>query len=156
MLEFNATNTGKRIVINNATFREVLQLKKTLLNELSKQPIGLKIINNNTSFLEKELDFTECVDFLKNILIGADTSQEVETAIFECLKHCTYDTTNRIDESLFDRIPDARADYYEIVIKCIEENLKPFFKSLASLWKTLTPKLGESQALNAILATMKQ
>lgn len=156
MLEFNATNTGKRIVINSASFKEVLQLKKALLSELSKHPIGLKVLNSNASFLEKELDFTNCIDFLKNVLIGADTTQEVETAIFECLKHCTYDTTNRIDEGLFDRIPEARADYYEILIKCVEENLKPFIKSLASLWKTLIPKLGESQALNTALAMMKQ
>lgn len=156
MLEFNATNTGKRVVINSASFKEVLQLKKALLNELSKHPIGLKVLNSNINFLEKELDFTNCIDFLKNVLIGADTTQEVETAIFECLKHCTYDTTNRIDEGLFDRIPEARADYYEIMIKCVEENLKPFIKSLASLWKTLIPKLGESQALNTALAMMKQ
>lgn len=156
MQEFNATNTGKRIVINCASFKEVLQLKKALLKELSKHPIGLKVLNNSSNLLEKELDFTDCIDFLKNVLIGADTTQEVETAIFDCLKHCTFDTTNRIDEGLFDRIPEARDDYYEIIIKCIEENLKPFIKSLISLWKTLTPKLGESQALNAILATMKQ
>lgn len=156
MLEFNATITGKRVVINCATFKEVLALKKALLNELSRQPLGLKVLNSSASFLEKELDFTDCIDFLKNTLIGVDTSIEVETAIFECLKHCTYDNTNRVDAELFDRIPEARADYYEIIIKCIEENLKPFIKSLASLWNNLTPKLGESQALNTILATMKQ
>ena len=71
------------------------------------------------------------------------------------LKTLHLSTTYRIDESLFDKVPAAREDYYEIIISCIEENLHPFIKSLVSKWKTLAPKIGESQALSVVFQQMR-
>lgn len=156
MRDFNAQNTGARVVISPAPYKIVVKLKKVLLQEIKNNSIGLKITGNNENLLEKTLDFTGCIDFIKNALIGADISDEVNNAIFDCLAYCTYQTTNKINEDLFDKIPEAREDYYEIIIACIEENLKPFIKSLASQWSILAPKLGESQALNVILAGMSK
>ena len=53
MKEFNATNTGNRVVINCATFDEVGRLKRAIINELKQSPIGLKIIGNGKDLLEK-------------------------------------------------------------------------------------------------------
>ena len=114
----------------------------------------MKLVGNTNDILNKTIDFTAVIDFLKNIFISADISEDIEAALYACLKHCTYQTTYRIDESLFDKIPEAREDYYEIIISCIEENLTPFIKSLVSKWKTLAPKLGESQALSVIFQQM--
>lgn len=137
-LDFKAKNTGNRIVINCATVREVQRLKKVILDELKKSPLGLKVIGGAESVFDKELDFTGIIDFVKNTLIGIDTSEEFEEAIFDCLKHCTYKTTYKINQELFDNdeVPEAREDYYEIIYTCIEENLRPFFKSLVATWKT--------------------
>lgn len=154
MRDFTTQNGGARVIINPAPYKTVVKLKKVLLQEIKNNSIGLKVIGNNENLLEKTLDFTGCIDFIKNALIGADISDEVNNAIFDCLSYCTYETTNKINEELFDKIPEAREDYYEIIIACIEENLKPFTKSLASQWLILAPKLGENQALNLILAQM--
>ena len=154
MKDFTTQNTGARVIINPAPYKIVVKLKKVLLQEIKNNSIGLKITGNNENLLERTLDFTGCLDFIKNALIGAEISDEVNNTIFECLSYCTYQTTNKITEDLFDKIPDAREDYYEIIISCIEENLKPFIKSLASQWSILAPKLGESQALNVLLAQM--
>ena len=62
----------------------------------------------------------------------------------------------KITLDLFDTNPEIREDEYEIKLKCIEENFRPFVKSLASQWSILAPKIGESQALNVILAQMNR
>ena len=138
MKEFKATNTGNKVVINCAKTREVQRLKQVILNEVKKNPIGIKLIGQGVSVLEKELDFTGVLDFIKDTLISIDTSDEFNEAIFECLKYCTYKSVYKVDEDLFDNdeVPEAREDYYEIIVACAEENLRPFVKSLISTWKT--------------------
>ena len=153
MKDFKTQNTGARVVINPAHYKKVVNLRKVLLKEIKQNSIGLKLTGNE-EVLEKTLDFSGVLDFIKNVLIGADTSEEVENAIFDCLSYCTYNTTLKIDQDLFDKEPEAREDYYEIIISCIEENLKPFIKSLVSQWSILAPKLGKSQALSLVLAQM--
>ena len=140
MKEFKATNTGNKVVINCATTKEVQRLKQVILNEIKKNPIGIKLIGQGPSILEKELDFTGVLDFIKDTLISIDTSEAFQEAIYECLKYCTYKTVYKINEELFDNpeVPEAREDYYEIIVACIEENLRPFLKSLISTWKTHT------------------
>lgn len=139
MKEFNATNTGNKVVINCAPTRDVQRLKQVILNEIKKSPIGIKLTGGDaSSFFEKEIDFTGIIDFVKNTIIGIDTSDDFREAIFNCLQYCTYKGVFKIDEALFDneQIPDVRRDYYEIVYACIEENLTPFLESLISTWKT--------------------
>ena len=67
-----------------------------------------------------------------------NSQEDFEEAIFNCLQYCTYKSTYKIDRDLFDneQIPEAREDYYEIIYLCVEENLRPFIKSLISTWKT--------------------
>lgn len=138
MKEFKATNTGNKVIINCAKVKEVQRLKQVILNEVKKNPIGIKLIGQGPSVLEKELDFTGVIDFIKDTLISIDTAEEFNEAIFNCLQYCTYKTVHKIDEALFDNdeIPEAREDYYEIILACVEENLRPFLKSLISTWRT--------------------
>lgn len=154
MKEFKATNTGKSVIINVASTREAKELKRVILKEIQKNPLGLKLLGQTENVFDKQIDFTELIDFIKNVLIGIDTSQEVEDAIFNCLKHCVYDKTHKITESLFDDVPEAREDYYEIIYVCVEENLKSFIKSLVSTWKTHIVKLGKSQVLDTMLSQL--
>lgn len=138
MKEFECVNSGNKCIINCAPMRDVQKLKQVIFNELKKSPIGIKLTGGENSFLEKEIDFTGVIDFIKDTLIGIDTSEEFEDAIFNCLQYCTYKKVNKINRELFDRedIPEARGDYYEIIFACVEENLRPFIKSLISTWKT--------------------
>lgn len=154
MRDFKATNTGNRVVINSASMADVKRLKLAILTEIRKSPLGIKLVGKTDDILEKEISFDGAIDFIKNTIIGLDTSEAIDSAVNACLEYCTYKTTYRINEALFDDLKEAREDYYEIVFACIEENLRPFIKSLVSMWKTLAPKLGESQALKHVLQTM--
>lgn len=150
MKEFNATNTGNRVVINCANMNEAMQLKNVIFNEIKKSPLGLKLTADKNSILESELDIASILEFIKNILLSIDSSEAFEEAIFNCLRHCTYKSTFKIDKDLFDnqQVQEAREDYYEIVYYCVEENLRPFFKSLVSVWKILLQNNTIAQVLN--------
>lgn len=149
--EVKLQNSGKMLIINTASTAEVKYLKNVLLEEFKKYPLGLKLLGNTESVFDKQVDFTSVFDFIKNVLISVDISETAENAIFDCLKHCVYDRTHKVTLDLFDEIEEAREDYYEIIFACIEENLKPFIKSLVSMWKIQAEKLGKSQLLNMIL-----
>lgn len=149
--EIKLQNSGKMLIINTATTAEVKYLKNALLEELKQYPLGLKLLGNTQSIFDKQVDFTSVFDFIKNVLISIDISETAENAIFDCLKHCVYDKTHKVTQDLFDEVEGAREDYYEIIFACIEENLKPFIKSLVSMWKIHAEKLGKSQLLNMIL-----
>lgn len=157
MLEFNTENQGAKVIINPAPYKNAVALKNVILKEIIKNPLGLKLKETaeTKTVLEKELDISDLLDYLKNTVIGIEISEEFNNAIFECLGKCTYDM-KRITPDLFDDLPEAREDYYEILFKCVEENLRPFFKSLVSRWKALAPKIGENQAFNLILAQMSK
>lgn len=156
MLDFQTENTGNRVVINTAPFKDVVALKNELLKELVKYPLGLKLKDlygqgkgQIKDILNKELDFTEVFDFLKNVVISSDTSDVLFDKIFNCLRYCTYNTAYKIDTNLFDEIKEARADYYEIIFACIRENLSPFFKSLISELKKVINLPDVSQVLTS-------
>ena len=150
--EIKLQNSEKTLIINTASVEEVKYLKNVLLEEMKKYPLGLKLLGNTTSIFDKQVDFTSVFDFIKNVLISVDISEVAEGAIFECLKHCVYDRTHKVTMELFNEVEEAREDYYEIIFACIEENLRPFIKSLVSMWKIQAEKLGKSQLLNTILS----
>lgn len=150
--EIKLQNSGKTLIINTASTAEVKHLKNVLLEELKKYPLGLKLLGSTTSIFDKQVDFTAVFDFIKNVLISIDISETAEDAIFECLKHCVYDRTHKVTVELFDEIEEAREDYYEIILACIEENLKPFIKSLVSMSKIQLERLGDNPLLSMILA----
>ena len=137
MKEFNATNTGNRVIISCASFEDVKRLKQVILKEIMKSPLGINIVGKVNNLFETDINLSGIIEFIKNLLIGLDASDEFEEAIFKCLIRCTYKTTYKIDKDLFDtKCPEAREDYYEIITACIEENLNPFIKSLISVLKT--------------------
>lgn len=129
-MEF-VTQNGIEVNIVAAPTRSAMRLKREVIKHLKNKGLIEKIQNGNLTGLQ----LTDILD----LLIDIDTSEEFEKAIFECLKVCIYDTQGkklRISEQLFDDIPEARDNYYEIITKCCEENLRPFLKSLFSAFKT--------------------
>lgn len=150
MKDFEAQNTGNRIVINCAPIKDVLLLKKVIANEIKKNPFAFKLKGDAELLVDKEIDLACILEFVKNTLLSIDSSDEFDEAIYNCLKVCTYKTTYKIDKELFDnpQIPEAREDYYEIILACIEENLRPFLKSLISMWKMHVQNGKFTQMLN--------
>lgn len=159
MLDFKAKNTGNRVVINEADFKTEIDLKNVILKEVQKYPVGVKLVSalrnrqSANDFIQNaDIDLSSILDFLKNCLIGIDTNDDIMAVIWKCLSLCTYKTTYRIDDKLFDEVKEAREDYYEIVAKCLECNLRPFLKSLQSEFSILFQIVGDNPILNAALA----
>lgn len=126
-MEFTTQNGKKAVIINEASFKHAVELKKAVVKCLLKTGID---INN----LQK-IDTSKLFNTLCESVIHLDTSDEFDKAVMNCLSECLYGCS-KINEALFDDKPEAREDYYELVTKCCEVNLRPFFKSLVSELKT--------------------
>lgn len=136
MREIRGIN-GAAIVINPAPFKLVKQLRGCIANELKKIQID---IGNPESLdaIKKEFNgnVSKYLNYIKDILLNLETSENFERVIWDCLKECLYDNKS-ITQLLFDDIPAAREDYDLIVYECIKENMAPFFKSLGGMLSTL-------------------
>lgn len=127
-MEFITQNGHKECNITAASFKDAANLKKAVMKCLLNTDVLKGVDLENL----KGLDMTKVFDVLGQLIINMDVSDEFEKAIFACLINCTYDGFHKIDMQFFNDFPEAREDYYEIVSKCCEENLRPFFKSLVS------------------------
>lgn len=126
--EFITKNTKKSVKIIPASFKDAIALKKQVLKSLKDAGI-IKDISLESL---KNLEVTDVVSSIANLFIEMDMSDSFDNALFSCLKVCIYDNKHSITEQLFDDIPELQEDYYEIITKCCEVNLRPFFKSLVS------------------------
>lgn len=140
-MEFITQNRQKEVIINIASFQNASNLRKAVMKSIIESDFAKGL---DKGALES-LNFTSLLDIGLKLILNADTSNFFEKAIFDCLKVCLYDGNHKITSQLFDDIPEAREDYYEIVSKCCEENLRPFFKSLVSEFQTRMNQLGTSQ-----------
>lgn len=111
MKEFQSTS-GADVVINIASLRDVMELKNAITREVAKS--GLK--------LELGADLSSLI----SAFMFVDSSPAVYSALLTCLIKCTYNK-EKITESTFEA-ESARGDYYEVVLACAEENLRPFFR----------------------------
>ena len=140
MKEFICKNSGKRVKIIPASFRNACKLKVEAMKCLKDSGILIKLKeslgNIQLSALLKEL---------ATLVISLDTSEGFNNAIMECLNVCICDNSHAITEQYFNDCPVLWEDYYEIVIACCEVNLRPFFKSLSSELSTLLPQTEELQ-----------
>lgn len=134
-MEIITKNGTKAVEIVPAKFKDAINLKKAVFECLKNTGIlkdtGLDSLNN--------IDIAKVLDKLFSILLNAEISDKFETALFTCLTCCSVEVKGvkrKITQELFDELPDLKDDYYEIVSKCAEENLRPFFKSLVSELKT--------------------
>lgn len=126
-MEFTSKN-GAKVVINHADFEDAMDLQSSILKEASKAEFSLEGV-----------DMSSDIDFSGLIKAGMSVagSKEVREIIFKCLVRCTYNG-DKITKQVFEN-PEARKDYYEVVIACLKENLLPFFGGLIS---QLSPFVG--------------
>lgn len=127
-MEFDTTN-GVKVEIKAASWKDACALRKAVEKAMKNTSVWKSFNSTNISLLDVDLSS------LMQIIIDIDISDDFENAIMNCLRYCIYDKGGKnlkITAQLFDDIPEAREEYYEIVLKCLEENLRPFFKSLAS------------------------
>ena len=134
-------NGNKNITIKAAGFQDAMNLKKAV----AKCLLDAGIVKN----LELQgLELAALIDKIAELLFSAEMSEDFSKAVFECLKYCYIEDNgikNKITPQLFDEKPELREDYYEIVSKCVEVNLTPFFKSLVTEFKTRFNRIAENQ-----------
>lgn len=128
-MQFTTENTNKEVLINPAPMKIAGQLKKVIMKELPQviQDVDLGNLTN--------LDMSIVFNKLSLLISNLDSSDEFENAIYNCLQSCIYDYDGekiKITPQLFDDKPEVREDYYQIITKCCEVNMRPFFKSLYS------------------------
>lgn len=131
-MEIVTQNGNKNITIKAAGFQDAINLKKAV----AKCLLDAGVVKN----LELQgLEFVTLIDKIAELLFSVEMSDDFNKAVFECLKYCYIEENgvkNKITPQLFDEKPELREDYYEIVSKCVEVNLAPFFKSLVTEFKT--------------------
>ena len=120
------TPSGATHHVSSASFAEAMALVKGLLKSLGGVKIGDNIL--------KDTDVTA----IKDALVNAATSEEVESAVMKCLARSTYNGI-RITPALFDepKIADQiRQDYYVLAQNVVKVNAFPFFgPALSALTK---------------------
>lgn len=142
------TESGKECVINGADFMSASRLKVSVLKAVKGSGVKIseidfsKLLSGVKDDMESAIK-SGALDSLLELVIELDCSKEVNDAIFDCLARSTYNG-ERIIRDTFEP-EDARGDYYPIVIACLKRNLAPFFKTLISQLKKLTPTPSESQ-----------
>lgn len=139
--ECTTDNGNATLILNEATFADCIILQSVIMEEAKKLKIdiGEMDISLNVSSMSNLLDN------IKDLFFGLMTSDKFDRIIFKCLNSCTYNGV-KITKQLFDDMPEARQDYYQIIKECVEINLNPFLKSLTSQLSTLfTIPMSENQ-----------
>ena len=119
------TESGKQVVINYAGFKDACELKRQVGLEL------LKVNVNINDLINKELD-SQSINTFKDLIFTIDSSKEIEDCLFKCLARSLYNNS-KITKELFED-KEVVHEYYDIMIACMRENLRPFFeKQFATL-----------------------
>lgn len=125
MKEFTAIN-GAKVQINVADYRSVTLLRSCIEKAIIKANIKINLDSD-----------------IFQLLLIVDSDEDVYKHLFHCLKRCTYNG-QVINEDTFED-EKAREAYYEIVISCLEVNLKPFMSALILKLTTLGDLAAQSQ-----------
>lgn len=140
-MEIITQNGNKNLTIKAAGFQDAINLKKAV----AKCMLDAGVVKN----LELQgLKLVNLIDKIAELLFSAEMSDDFNKAVFECLKYSCIEENgikNKITPQLFDEKPELREDYYEIVSKCVEVNLSPFFKSLVTEFKTRFNQIAKDQ-----------
>lgn len=140
MIDFVTKNSGKRVKIIPASFKNACKLKVEAMKCLKDSGVLDKLKENINN-----IQISTILKELATLIISLDTSEGFNNAVMECLNVCICDNSHAITEQYFNDCPELWEDYYEIVTKCVEVNLRPFFKSLSSELSTRFPQIEDSQ-----------
>ena len=126
--------SGAELDVTVAPFADADALTKALLKAVKGVELRADIL---------QMDMTA----IKDVVVGAATSDEVDRALFKCAERASYNGV-KVSKGLFDD-PEigtqAREDYYHLCLKVIEVNCLPFFKAAFSELKTRLKGMNASQ-----------
>lgn len=120
-METKTMPSGKILCMTMANFQDGHRLLKAVAKEIE-----------NVKFTG---DVFKEPDAIKNLVMRAIYSSEIEEALKPCLAKCNYDKRQITDEIFEDS--KTRGDYLPVVKEVLIFNLTPFFGSLGSLLKDI-------------------
>ncbi|MBZ5673711.1 MAG: hypothetical protein LAP61_05635 [Acidobacteriia bacterium] len=121
--------SGANIIIQAAPWPDAKKLKMAVEREAAGAGINL-------------LDLKSDASGIVSAILRVDGADAVDAALWPCLARCLRGG-QKITEQTFDD-PEARKDYYEIVIECMKVNFGPLVESLASKLPFLQAKPSET------------
>ena len=131
MAQFIA-QSGAKVIINQAPFRDAMALKNAVVSELAKNKIDISSISSDME-----------VGGILSAILSIDASEVVFDKVMTCLSRCTYNGEKIIENTFEDA--SARGDYYDVVLACMKENILPFFQGLLSKLKDAGGLLSQVQ-----------
>lgn len=126
-----ALPSGAKLKITISPFAEAKALHKAVLKEIKHIPMS------NT---------TQLGEIVKNFFCDGFTSPEIEQCLAECFKRVQYCDKRgelKIDKDTFEPL-EAREDYAKACIAVVEENIRPFAKSLYAEYVKYLSILGKN------------
>lgn len=116
--------SGCKLVVSESSYQDSNGLLKALLATAKGVPLAKNLLDTD-------------VTALKDIVLEAATSAEVDQALFKCAERATYENV-KVTRDLFDdpKLKEkARGDYFLILWHVIEVNCGPFFGKTFSALK---------------------
>ena len=108
--------SGAELEITLAPFSDGRSLYQALLEEL--RPMKMDD--------QAEVD----VNLFKDLFCAGFSSKKVESALFACMKRCTYNGVRIVDVDAIFEPETAREDYFSVCFEVAKRNLTPFTKDL--------------------------
>jgi hypothetical protein len=108
--------SGANLVVSESSYQDA----NALLKALTRCAKGIPLPKN---LMEAD------VTMLKDMLVEAVVSEEVDAALFKCAERAVYESV-RVDKTIFDdpKLREkARSDYFLILWHIVEVNCGPFF-----------------------------
>ena len=126
--------SGARLHITSAKFSEASDLSKALLRSMKGVPL-------NDNLMKQD------VTALKDMVIEAATSDDVERALHKCMERSTYNDIKLLPSTFDDpRLgDDFRKDYYEVAVYVVKVNCWPFFEKALSMLRERLANVVASQ-----------
>lgn len=124
--------SGAKLHVSTASFQDANALVKALMKAAKGVPLGDDLMKQDLTAL-------------KDVLIEAAASPEVERCLYRCMERSSYNDIKLIPVN-FDNpgtMDNFRADYFEVCWKVIEVNCRPFFDRAFSVLKA---RLGSATA----------
>lgn len=92
------------------------------------------------------LDMNAEVDgnLYKDIFCVGFSSKKIESAIFKCMQRCLYNDLKMTDETFEPEA--AREDYFTVLFEVVQENIRPFTKSLYAQFSVVSGMIQKSPA----------
>ena len=115
--------SGAELDVALAPFKDAHDLQRAMAAELKEIKIA------------SDMDITS-VDFMKNIICSAISSDKIMNCLNVCMKRCTYNNL-KITNDTFEP-EEARGDYLQCCVEVAKANLLPFLKGLTAQFKDIT------------------